>query len=270
MESQSPLDSIDVTIATKNSARTIARCLAAIKKGIPYRRLIVVDGGSADGTIELARQAGAEVYIEEGPLGLVRHRQGELAAGEWLAIIDSDVYIYPNWWPNVRSRVGDDVGMILGSVRYSAPTFRKYEEYLNWHIRKFGGTAFTNTLVRRRLLVGCSELLQGVHAGEDAIFVKYMEQAGMKKVFIQKELFFHDQDTMRRDPYTYLREGASIRKKYGGKGVIHVVERPYEKTKDWIHFSLEDKSVSLKLLAYVLKLSGFVAVGFMIGHVSEV
>lgn len=256
---------IDVAIATKNSARTIGRCLDAIKAGVPFGRLIVVDGGSTDGTVEIATDSSAEVHIERGPLGVVRHRQGELAEGEWLAIIDSDVYIYPSWWPTVKSLIRDDTGIILGSMRFSVPSFRSYERFLNWHLGKFGGTAFTNALVRRKALAECDDLLENVHAGEDAIFVSYLRRLGLTKVFVHKELFYHDQDVIGRDPFTYLREGAGIRRTFGVRGIIHVLERPYAKTREWVEFSRETRNLSLRLFAYLSKISGFVLVGFLLG-----
>jgi len=46
---------IDVTIATLNSASTIERRIESIKANVPARSIVVVDGGSGDGTVEIGR-----------------------------------------------------------------------------------------------------------------------------------------------------------------------------------------------------------------------
>ncbi|MGA3406405.1 MAG: glycosyltransferase, partial [Candidatus Bathyarchaeia archaeon] len=60
---------IDASIATKNSAKTIARCIMAIRESIPIGRIVVVDGGSTDDTIAIAKSLGAEVRVNRGLLG---------------------------------------------------------------------------------------------------------------------------------------------------------------------------------------------------------
>ncbi|MGD0423211.1 MAG: glycosyltransferase [Candidatus Bathyarchaeia archaeon] len=67
--------SVETSIATKNSAKTIARCIKAIRESIPVSRLVVVDGGSTDDTVAIARSLGAHVILNKGLLGSVRYSQ---------------------------------------------------------------------------------------------------------------------------------------------------------------------------------------------------
>ena len=52
---------LDVTIATLNSGKTIARCLQHIQENLPHHNIIVVDGGSKDNTIEICNSFDAKV-----------------------------------------------------------------------------------------------------------------------------------------------------------------------------------------------------------------
>jgi glycosyltransferase involved in cell wall biosynthesis len=97
------MSNIDVAVATKNNEATIRRCLGSIRQNIPVKHLIVVDGGSTYGMLTIARQFDTRIVTETGLLGRVRYRQAEESCTEWVAYVDSDVYVYPNWWPNLRN-----------------------------------------------------------------------------------------------------------------------------------------------------------------------
>ena len=61
--------SLSVVITTRNSARTIGRCLESL---VPYYRrgdiaeIVLVDGHSTDSTVEIARSYPVTLLIEEG------------------------------------------------------------------------------------------------------------------------------------------------------------------------------------------------------------
>ena len=85
-----------MTIPTMNSAITIEKCLASIEAQT-YRTLevIVMDGGSSDRTVELARHHGAQVcsgthLAERRLLGV------KLSHGEMILMLDSDQVLSPD------------------------------------------------------------------------------------------------------------------------------------------------------------------------------
>ena len=55
------MNSITAIILTKNEEVNIMRCLQALD-GLPDR-IVVVDSGSTDKTVDLAREYGAEVFF---------------------------------------------------------------------------------------------------------------------------------------------------------------------------------------------------------------
>ena len=74
--------SISVVIPTLNASGslqvTVASLLARPKE------ILVIDGGSADKTVEIASSAGARVIEAEQGRGLQLKRGGEAATGQWL------------------------------------------------------------------------------------------------------------------------------------------------------------------------------------------
>jgi len=59
--------------------------------------VIVADGGSTDGTRSLAREAGARVVCEPGSIAAGRNAGARVARGEWLAFVDADTTVRPNY-----------------------------------------------------------------------------------------------------------------------------------------------------------------------------
>ena len=84
-------------VPTRNSRRTIETCLVSVREQ-EYRdiELVVVDNGSDDGTFELA-QAHADIAIRSGnERSAQRNRGAQLAHGDYLLFIDSDMSLRPD------------------------------------------------------------------------------------------------------------------------------------------------------------------------------
>ena len=60
--------------------------------------VIVVDGGSTDGTVDIAREYDARIVSDGGAgIGPARNLGAEHATGEWLAFIDADTRVRANY-----------------------------------------------------------------------------------------------------------------------------------------------------------------------------
>jgi glycosyltransferase involved in cell wall biosynthesis len=97
---------LSVTVITLNEARHIESCLASV---VWADERLVVDCGSTDNTVDLARAAGARVLVREWP-GYAA--QKNFAAGEvqhdWILSVDADERITPELAAEIRALLRAD------------------------------------------------------------------------------------------------------------------------------------------------------------------
>jgi len=88
---------VSVVVPTRNSGRTVERCLASVRAQTwPAVELVVVDNWSSDGTWEVA-SAVADVAVQAGPERSAQRNLGiARAAGEWVLWVDSDMTLAPD------------------------------------------------------------------------------------------------------------------------------------------------------------------------------
>lgn len=112
--------SIAVIVAAYNEEEGIASTLAELREILNDPFLLVVDGNSVDRTVEIAKELGAEVFLQEG------HGKGNAisqAIGhvhydpEYVVFIDAD-FTYPSKYISGMIRILEEnssVGMVLGN-----------------------------------------------------------------------------------------------------------------------------------------------------------
>ena len=246
---------VDASIATRNNAPTIGSCIRAIRENIPVNRLVVVDGGSTDGTAEIAQSLGARVAMHTGLLGAVRYFQAEQCETEWIAIVDSDVYVYSDWWREVSKYVNEpDVGMISAIGDSPMSRFQIYGDYIGHIAKIFGTAAFSNALVRRKLILSCTELKNRIHAGEDTIFAHHLSNLGMQIITVQKKLVYHDKNIVDEHPQAFLRWGRSLRIRGGVYGARELAKTLKNNLRNWLIFTKDTHRLSFRLLLFLLYL----------------
>src|SRR3989344_4195971 len=81
---------LSCTLATFNEEENIGRCLESVKNLAD--EIIVVDGGSSDNTVKIARQYGAEVTLTDNPkiFHINKQKANDRAKGEWILQLDAD------------------------------------------------------------------------------------------------------------------------------------------------------------------------------------
>lgn len=84
------MPSVSAIILTRDSQRTIEACLQALKPAVDS--IIVVDTGSTDDTVQIAKDNGARVYRFEwrDDFAAARNFGDSLAVTEWVIQVDSD------------------------------------------------------------------------------------------------------------------------------------------------------------------------------------
>jgi len=109
---------ISVVIPALDAAAHLAPALAAVAVPGLVREMIVVDGGSSDATVEIARAAGARVIVTERGRGQQLAAGARMAGGEWLLFLHADTVLAPGW-------AAEAGRFIAGSANRSrAATFR--------------------------------------------------------------------------------------------------------------------------------------------------
>ena len=89
-----------VIIPAYNSAATLARAVESVfAQTWPAHEIIVMDDGSTDDTLHVARGLGDRVRVIHQPnkgVAVARNRGAEVATGNWLAFLDADDWYYPD------------------------------------------------------------------------------------------------------------------------------------------------------------------------------
>jgi glycosyltransferase involved in cell wall biosynthesis len=115
------IHSSDVVMLTKNSMKpSLAETFGSIFANIPVNRLIVVDGGSRDGTLEFARRNPRVLLVDdsEGTKGTSRQRGIELVTTDVFAFVDSDVILQRGWFEKAIAQFELGVGAVSTYPRH--------------------------------------------------------------------------------------------------------------------------------------------------------
>ncbi len=129
---------VSVVIPTLNAARSLPGTVAALG---PVPEIVVVDGGSDDGTPRIAEALGARVI--EAPRG----RGSQIAAGiaaaqqPWLFILHADTRMQPGWQGAALAHIAggrDCAACFRFALDSTAPQARRLERIVAWRSRVLG------------------------------------------------------------------------------------------------------------------------------------
>ncbi len=132
---------LSVVIPALNAAGSLERTIACISEHAG--EVIVVDGGSTDGTPALAKSLGARLIQCEKGRGLQLRAGGAAANGEWLLFLHADTQLSLGWEQAVglfanRSGGKRQAAALRFSLDDPAPAARRLERIVAWRCRAFG------------------------------------------------------------------------------------------------------------------------------------
>jgi glycosyltransferase involved in cell wall biosynthesis len=130
---------LTVVIITKDEERHVAEALASVSFA---DERIVVDSGSTDGTVALARAAGARVEVRDWPgYGAQRNHAAALAAHDWILALDADERISRALATEIRQVLATEpaaAGFRVPRVtRYLGRWIRTTDWYPDWKLRLY-------------------------------------------------------------------------------------------------------------------------------------
>jgi glycosyltransferase involved in cell wall biosynthesis len=132
---QAPLSAV---VITRNAATQLEACLASVAFA---QETLVVDSGSTDGTVALARARGARV-IEHEWLGYGRQKQFAVAqaAHDWVLCIDADERVSEPLRAAIVAELAAPRGYVYAMARcnqFMGRWLRHGEGYPDWNTRLF-------------------------------------------------------------------------------------------------------------------------------------
>lgn len=102
----SPTASVTISLAviTKNEARNIARCIESCSGLVG--EIVIVDSGSTDDTVAIARGLGARVERHAfDNYGTQKNRALDLATGDWILNLDADEWLSDALRDEIRAAI---------------------------------------------------------------------------------------------------------------------------------------------------------------------
>ncbi len=143
---------ITVIVAVYNGAKTLRRCLDSIfAQTYPNREVIIMDGGSTDGTVGLLQEYGAQIaFWESAPDQGIYHAWNKAlthATGEWICFLGADDYF---WADDVLARMAarlpapSEARVVYGQaavtaksgdvLRYEGQPWERAKRHLAWSL----------------------------------------------------------------------------------------------------------------------------------------
>jgi glycosyltransferase involved in cell wall biosynthesis len=166
---------ISIIVPAYNEERYIQDCLKsllALDYPKEYYEIIVVDNGSSDKTVDLAKELGIHVEIKHGgKVGGVRNHGANVAKGKIFAFIDGDCVAPSNWLCSaVQELKNENIGAVGGVY-----LLRKNPSWveLGWVLNNQPVTQKTNSLVGGSFIVKADVFNhlggfdESINAGED-------------------------------------------------------------------------------------------------------
>jgi glycosyltransferase involved in cell wall biosynthesis len=121
--------SLSIAIITLNEAANLPRTLRSV---CGLGEIVVVDSGSTDATVEIARQAGARVFAEPWKgFGAQKNSAIQKAAGEWILSLDADEEVSPELAKEIA-------GLLSGEPPFAAYRIPRLNHFLGRPLRHGG------------------------------------------------------------------------------------------------------------------------------------
>jgi rSAM/selenodomain-associated transferase 2 len=130
-----PLPGLSVVIPALNAGAGLQETLAALRDA--PAEVVLVDGGSTDGTADIARRLGARVVTSPRGRGAQLAAGVAAARGPWLLLLHADTRLGPGWAAAVRARLEDPgrAWHFRFALDDAAPAARRLERAVAWRCR---------------------------------------------------------------------------------------------------------------------------------------
>ena len=200
---------IDYIVPTWNSESTLELALSSIRRYGSPNRIIVVDKQSTDRTAAIAENYDCDIISSDTSLGAARRLGAREAETDFIAFVDSDVELLPEWKEVLQAsaeRRYPDAGVIgaLYADDYLRPVARPVS-FLG------GNGAFGCSVTHRRCVLACTAL-DAFSSGEDALYAEFLAEKNLRWYILPVYVNHHEE--LRNIP-------GSLRWRWLGAGLRH-------------------------------------------------
>ncbi|MCK4498603.1 glycosyltransferase family 2 protein [Candidatus Bathyarchaeota archaeon] len=227
---------VDVILLTKNSAfPCLKECLRSVYANVPVSRLLVVDGGSQDDTLQIVADFPRVVIIEDSKGNRATARQKGINAieTEWHLHVDSDVVLCKEWFSKASLLITPKVGAIWGAAipmqkhihnitRAMAKFYRKSIKDLAIQQPSLKRFLTHDTLIRTDALEGI-KIPHHLHIWEDQYIGMHLVSKNYQWVMAKDPFCLHYEHE-RRGFNDFIQSGA-LAKKVGAYSTQQVLMR---------------------------------------------
>jgi rSAM/selenodomain-associated transferase 2 len=172
--------SLSIIIPTLNEARSIAATLDAVAQIKGSVEVIVVDGGSLDGTLEIARERGARIIKSERGRGAQMHAGACAASGQALWFLHADTIPETDAAEQISAAL-DETQVVGGNFCVRFDGARRAARFLTWlypQLRKIGLCYGDSGIFVRREAYGCVGGFKPFPIFEDLDLVRRLRRVG--------------------------------------------------------------------------------------------
>lgn len=202
---------VSVVIPCRNEARTLRACLDALAaQDFPRDRfeVIVVDGGSTDGSRDIAQAHGVLLLDDDGRGPSAARNQGIRAArGEVVAFTDADCVPQHDWLTSIAEVFAEDpaVAGLGGALRMTRSTWLGRAEDADARAN-YRGFITSNAAYRRDVLLEVGGFDESLACAEDYDLAWRVVEAGHRLVHDPRPIVVHDPPEVSGSFAAYLRK----------------------------------------------------------------
>ena len=173
---------LSVIIPTLDEERTIRETLARLQRAA-FTEILVVDGGSGDGTVALVSEAATGARLLTAPRGRARQMNAgaTAATGDVLVFLHADTLLPPTAADDIRAALSDpDVvgGRFDARLDRDRGLYRLVSRMMNWRSRLTGIATGDQAIFVRRNVFEAIGGFPDIPIMEDVAFSKRLKQMG--------------------------------------------------------------------------------------------
>lgn len=190
------MTTLSAVVLARDEARAIGRCLDSLRDHVD--ELLVLDTGSVDDTVALARAHGARVehFAWVDDFAAARNRSLELAAGDWRLVVDADEWLAAGAEELAALRAGASPLATVAAVDIVSDLSNGQQSF-SWQPRLLPrGVTFAGAIHEQPVFDGAAART-GIHLGHDGYLREQLDRKGDRNRLLLEASLATEPD----DPY---------------------------------------------------------------------